>query len=64
MLGGLSGSIVGHISISAGFKSRPVYIRRVFHLSLHLITHLAYLVHKSGFKNSNTHNWLVVTITS
>ena len=50
----LTGSIVGHRSIAPGFKLQPGYIRRVFHVSLRLITigscsaHLAYLVHKSG----------------
>ena len=55
-LHGLTGSAVGHGSIAPGFKSRPGYVRRVFHFSLRLITfgnclaHLAYLVHKSGLK--------------
>ena len=53
-LHGLTGSVIGHISVAAGFKSQLGYVRRVFHLSLLLITfagrsgHLAYLVHKSG----------------
>ena len=52
-LHGLTGSAGGHRSIAPGFKPRPGYIRRVFHLSLRLITfegrsdHLAYLVHKT-----------------
>ena len=55
---GLSFSVVGHRSIATGFKPRPGYVRRVFHLSLRLVTfggrsaHLAYLVHKSGCKTS------------
>jgi len=49
---------LGHRSIAPGFKPRLGYVRRVFHLSLHLITfgghssHLAYLVHKSGRKTA------------
>jgi len=52
-LRGLTGSAVGHI-YSTGFKPRPGYTRKLFHLSLRLITvaglsaHLAYFVHKSG----------------
>ena len=34
----LIGSVVGHIYIAPGFKLRPSYVRRVFHLSLRLIT--------------------------
>ena len=55
-LRGLTGSAVEHGSIAAGFKPRPRYVRRMFHLSLRSITfegfaaHLAYLVHNSGRK--------------
>ena len=51
---GLTGSAVGPRSITHGFESWLGYIRRVFHLSLRLVTFrgrptkLAYLVHKSG----------------
>jgi len=51
---GLTSCAVGHISIAPGFKPRPGYVRRVFHLSFRFITfegpspHLAHLVHKSG----------------
>jgi len=34
---GLTGSTVGHRSIAPVFKPWPVYVRRVFHLSLRLI---------------------------
>jgi hypothetical protein len=34
----LTGSAVGHRSLAPGFKARPGYVRRVFHLSLRLIT--------------------------
>ena len=50
----LNGSAVGQRSIAPGFKPRPEYGRRVFHLSLRLITfagrsaHLAYFVRKRG----------------
>ena len=37
-LRGPTGSAVGHISIEPGFKARPGCVRRVFHLSLRLIT--------------------------
>jgi len=53
-----NGSAVGHISIASGFKPRPGYVGMVFHISLSLITfgggsaHLAYLVHKRGFKTA------------
>ena len=48
-LHGLTGSAVGHRTTTPGFKPRPGYVRRVFHISLRLITfggrsaHLAYL---------------------
>jgi len=51
-------STVGHRCIAPGFKPRPGCTRRVFHLSLRLITiegrscYLAYLVHKSGRKTA------------
>ena len=54
----LTGRAVGHSSIAPGFKPRPGYVRRVFHLSLGVITaegrpaHLAYLVHVSGSKTA------------
>ena len=57
-LHGLSGSAVGHRSVAIGFKSRPGYVRRVFHVSLRLLTfvgrsaHLAYPVHKNGLKTA------------
>ena len=60
-LHGLTGSAVGHISIAPGFKPRPGYARRLFHLSLRLFTfggrsaHLAHLVHKNGRKTANLH---------
>ena len=51
---GLTGTAVGHWSIAPGFKPRPGYIGKLFHLSLRLVTcrsaHLAYLVHRSGHK--------------
>ena len=55
-LRGLTGSAISHRSIAPRFKPRPGYVRRVFHLTLRLITfggrsaHLAYAVHKSGRK--------------
>ena len=55
-INGLPGSVIGHRSIAPGFKPRTGYTRRVFHLSLRLITfegrsaHLGYLVHKSDRK--------------
>ena len=54
----LTYSGVSHRSLAPGFKHRPGYVRRVFHLSLPLITfgnrsaHLACLVHKSGRKTA------------
>ena len=57
-LHGLTGRVVGHISIAPGFKPQLGYVRRMFHISLRLITLggrsalLAYLVHKSGRKTS------------
>ena len=51
---------IGQISVAPRFKLRPGYIRRVFHLSLRLITfggrsaHLAYLVHKGGLKTATS----------
>ena len=59
---GLTDSVVGYRSIAPGFKPLPDFVRRVFHLSLRLITfgglsaHLAYRVHKSDRKNINI--WL------
>ena len=53
-LHGLTGSADGHRSIAPGLNPRPDYVRRVFHLSLPLVTfggrsaHFVYLVHKSG----------------
>ena len=55
---GLTSSTVGHRSIAPGFKPRLGYVRRVFYLSLHLITfggcsaHLTYIVHKSSCKTA------------
>ena len=57
-LHGLTGSAIGHRSIAPGFKPLPWlgYVRRVFHLSLCLITyeghplHLACHVRNSGHK--------------
>ena len=52
----LTGSTVGHISMAPGFKPQLGYFRRVFHLSVHLITFggclagLAFLVHKRDCK--------------
>ena len=46
------------LSLASGFKPRLGYIRRIFHLSLRLITiggssaHLAYFVHKNGRKTA------------
>jgi len=60
----ITGSAVGYSSIGAGFKPRPDYVRRVFHLWLRLITfwgrsaHLAYRVQKSSLKNSNIYIFL------
>jgi len=57
-LRGLISSVVGHRSIAPGFNPRLAYIRRVFHLSLHLITfgagstNLGYLVNKIGHKTA------------
>ena len=54
----LTGSVADHKSILPGFEPRPGYVRRLFHLSLYLISfggqsvHLAYLVHKSGNKTA------------
>ena len=48
----------GHRSIAPGFKLRPGYVRRLFHLSLRLITfggrsaHLAYHVDNSDRKTA------------
>ena len=68
-LRGLINSAVGHISTAPGFKPRPGYARRVFHLSLRLIIlwrslgPLSYFVHKGGrktsiftFMSNRTHN--------
>jgi len=50
----LSSRAAGHILLTQVFSSRPDYVTRVFHRSLHLITfggrlaHLAYHMHKSG----------------
>ena len=66
-LHGLSGSTVGHRSIALGFKSWLGYVRREFHLWRRTITfgghltHLAYLMHKSGCKTA-TFNSYVVTM--
>jgi len=64
---GLTGSAIGHRSIAPGFKPRPSYVRRVFRLSLWLITfgdrstHLAYLVPKSGRETATfTFLWIVL----
>ena len=70
----LTGSAVGRISIAPGFKPRLGYFRRVFHLSLRLITfggrsaHLAYLVQKSGRKTTtfihrHTHTHIFASLT-
>jgi len=59
-LDGLTGSMVSHRSIAPGFKTQPGYVRRLFLVSLHLITfggrllHLAYLVHKSVHKTAES----------
>jgi len=53
-----SGSVLDHISLPPVFESRRGHIRRLFRLSLRLITfggrsaHLAYIVHKIGRKTS------------
>jgi len=53
---GLTGIADGHRSIAPGFKPRPGYISRVFHLSLHSIifrglsSRLIYFLYKSGRK--------------
>ena len=58
-LHGLIGSAAGRRSLAPVFKPRSSYIRRVFRLSLRLITfggrsaHLAYLVHKSSRNRAN-----------
>jgi len=55
-LHGLTDNVAGHRSVVHGFKPRPGYVRRGFHLSLRLINfggcsaQLAYFVHKSGRK--------------
>ena len=49
----LTGNTVGHMSTALGFKPLIGYVRKVFHLSLCLITfedHSAHHVHKSGLK--------------
>jgi len=58
-LHGLSGGAVGRGAIAPGFKLRPGYVRRVFHLSLRLSLplevaqpHLGYNVHKTGRKTA------------
>ena len=57
-LHGLTSRVVGHRSIAPGFKSRPGYVRMVFHLSLRLITvggrsaHLDNPVHQSVHKTA------------
>ena len=54
-----TGSAVGHISTTSAFKPRPGLLRRVFLLSLRLITfggrsvHLAYIVHRSDRKQQH-----------
>jgi len=59
---GLTGSKVGCRFIGPGFKPQPGYVRRLFHLSLCLITFgghsadLAYLVHiKVAIKQQHLH---------
>ena len=53
---GLTSSTIDHRFITPGFKPRPGYVRRVFHISLCLIAfgyssvHLAHHVYKCGRK--------------
>jgi len=69
-LHGLTSCMVNHRSIAPGFKPRMGYVRRVFVLSLRLITfggrsaHLAYLVHKGGRKTATTFLWPYTMIDS
>jgi len=62
-LRGLTSSAVGHRSIAPGFKTRPGYVRRVFQLSLRLITiggrstHLNYLVRTKVAVKRNIYNF-------
>ena len=57
---GLADSAVGHRSIAPGFKPRPGYIKKIFHLTFCLITfggrsaHLASIMHKRGLKTAIT----------
>jgi len=67
----LASSAVGNISITLGFKPWPGYIKRVFHLSLRLITfggrfaHLAYIVNKASHKTATFIFFInIITITT
>ena len=65
-LHGLTGSAVSHRSIAPRFKPRPSYVKRVFRLSLRLITrgarsvHLAYCVHKVAVKQQHLHFYIAI----